>query len=61
MSILRRLSLRSDWRDELRRMFPRVTDAQLARFAILAERDNLVSDSGEPSLAFMGWCREVSQ
>jgi hypothetical protein len=61
MSILRRLSLRSDWRDELRRMFPRVTDAQLARFAILAERDNLIADNGEPSLAFMGWCREVSQ
>jgi hypothetical protein len=52
-------SLRIDWPAELRRMFPRVTDDQIARFAILAEADNLVTDAGEPSRALMGWCREV--
>ncbi len=61
MSILTRLSLRPDWPAELRRIFPRVTDDQIARFAILAEADNLVTDAGEPSRALMGWCREVIQ
>lgn len=56
-----RLSLRGDWRAELRAMFPRVTDAQLARFAILAEAGNLVNDEGEPTRAMIGWCREVAQ
>ena len=60
MTILTRLSLRADWRNELRAMFPRVTDKHLDRFAILAERDNIVTDKNEPTLAFIGWCREVT-
>lgn len=56
-----RLSLRGDWRTELRAMFPKITDAQLARFAILAEAGNLVDDEGEPTRAMIGWCREVAQ
>lgn len=61
MSILTRISLRADWPAELRRMFPRVTDDQIARFAILAEADNLVTDAREPSRALIGWCREVAE
>jgi hypothetical protein len=56
--MMTRFSLRGDWPAELRRMYPRVTDAQIARFAILAEADNLVTDEGEPTRALMGWCRE---
>lgn len=60
MTILTRISLRADWRDELRRMFPRITDQHLNRLAILAEADNVLTDDGEPTLALLGWCREVA-
>jgi hypothetical protein len=59
--MMTRLSLRGDWQAELRRMFPRISDAHLARFAIIAEADNLVNDEGEPTRALMGWCREVAR
>ncbi len=59
MSILTRISLRPDWPAELRRMFPGISDAHLARFAILAMDDNLLTDEGEPTRALMGWCRRV--
>jgi hypothetical protein len=58
---LTRLSLCRDWPAVLRAMFPRITPAQIAAFAILCEADNLVTDNGEPTLAMMGWCREVAR
>jgi hypothetical protein len=59
--MMTRFSMRPDWPAELRRMFPKVADAQIARFAILAEADNIVTDEGEPTRALMGWCREAAE
>lgn len=59
MTILTRIILRADWPDELRRMFPRITAAQIDRFHALAMADKLVDDDGEPAEALMAWCEGV--
>lgn len=58
--ILTRISLRGDWPDELRRMFPRITLSQVEAFGILAAADNVVTDDGEPTRAMLAWCARVA-
>lgn len=60
MTILTRISLRCDWPDELRRMFPGITVSQVEAFAILAAADDIVTDDGEPTMAMLAWCERVA-
>ena len=55
--MMTRYSLPADWRDQIRRMYPRITDDHMNRFAIMAEADNIITDAGEPTPAMTGWCR----
>ncbi len=59
MRILTRLFLRADWPDELRRMFPRITAAQIDAFHALSMSDRLVDDNGDPTEALETWCKGV--
>lgn len=54
------ISLRGDWRGDLRAMFPAVTRPQLDAFARLVAFDLLISDEGEPAAALIDWCKAVT-
>ncbi len=59
MSDLTSISLRPDYRAQLVGMFPRVTAAQIMRFADLVATDRLVTDDGEPHPALEEWIARV--
>lgn len=59
MTILTRTYLRSDWPDELRRMFPRITVSQVEAFGALATSDRLVTDEGAEHPALVQWVAGV--
>jgi len=61
VSIRATFTLRADWPDELRRMFPRITVSQIEAFEWLRANDNLIDDTGEPTEAFIRWCGGVAQ
>jgi hypothetical protein len=56
-----RISLRGDWRNQLRCMYPRITADMVDRFAIMAEADNIITDEGLPTPALVGWCKGAAQ
>ena len=61
MTILTRFSMRSDWPEELRRMFPRITVSQIEAFAEIARTDRLLTDEGAPTEHMLRWLRGVAK
>lgn len=54
-----RMSLRSDFRDRLRRVLPGVTEADLASFDVLVVRDCLATDDGLPHPELVAWVTAI--